>query len=292
VYNTIYGGIHHVLVLHDAVEIIPYIAVVGHVSKGTGAVIVVLPEEETVVSSVDSSIFHAALWISIAPYFVARRMPFLCLGEQWSVPFIDLADLEVDNAILKLVPQNAARKLKALPIVKKNDKLTVAMKNPLDIFAIDEIRMMAGVDVEPAISTEEDIINAIGRLYRSDANVSEQVGAVIQEFETGDIDFTSSDGDEEEDISIDQLRELEQRYRTGPQQRRFRMPNDLSNQFGDFTVFEYNSIVFQMEMAADKLLIPALIETSIFKADGKRLNGAVKAAGNDRSDKAGVKASA
>ena len=140
--------------------------------------------------------------------FISEKDRVRCLGEQWGVPFVDVSELEVDVPVLKLVSQNIARKLKVMPISRKNGKMTLAMKNPLDIFAIDEIRMMTGVDVEPAIAPEEDIINAIGRLYRSETNVSEQVGAVIQEFETGDIDFTSSEGEDEEDISIDQLREL------------------------------------------------------------------------------------
>ena len=122
--------------------------------------------------------------------FVSEKDRVRCLGEQWGVPFVDLADLEVEDHVLKLVAQNVARKLKVLPISRKNGKLTLAMKNPLDIFTIDEIRMMSGVDVEPAIATEEDIINTINKLYRSHANVTEQVDNVIKEFETGDIDFS------------------------------------------------------------------------------------------------------
>ena len=131
-----------------------------------------------------------------------------CLGEQWGVPFVDVAEMEIEPSITKLVAENVARKLKVIPVAKRNGKLTLAMRNPLDIFAIDEIRMMTGTDVEPAIAPEEDIINAIGRLYRSQINVSDQVNTVIKEFETGDIDFTSSDGEDDEDISIEQLREL------------------------------------------------------------------------------------
>ena len=139
---------------------------------------------------------------------ISEKDRIRALGEQWGVPFVDLAELEVDGAVLKLVPQNAARKLKVLPVSRKNGKLTLAMKNPLDIFAIDEIRMMSGVDVEPAIATEEDIINAISRLYRSQVNVSEQVTSVIKEFETGEINFAGPASDDDEDISIEQLREL------------------------------------------------------------------------------------
>jgi len=130
------------------------------------------------------------------------------LGEQWGVPFVDVAEIEVDSSLVKLVAQNAARKLKVLPVAKKNGRLILAMKNPLDIFAIDEVRLMTGLDVEPAIAPEEDIVNAIGRLYRSQINVSDQVDNVIKEFDTGDIDFGANESDDDEDISIEQLREL------------------------------------------------------------------------------------
>ena len=130
------------------------------------------------------------------------------LGEQWGVPFIDVSETEVDPSLIKLVTENVARKLKVLPVAKKNGKLTLAMHNPLDIFAIDEVRMMTGIDVEPAIAVEEDIINAISRLYRRQIDVSEQVDSVIKEFDTGDIDFGTHDSTDEEDISIEQLREL------------------------------------------------------------------------------------
>ncbi len=130
------------------------------------------------------------------------------LAEQWGVPFVDVSEVEIDLSLIKLVPENVARKLKALPIGKKNGKLTLVMRNPLDIFAIDEVRMMTGIDVEPAIASEEDIINAIGRLYRKQINVSEQVDSVIKEFDTGDINFGSESSGDDEDISIEQLREL------------------------------------------------------------------------------------
>ncbi|MFQ3548376.1 MAG: type II secretion system ATPase GspE [Armatimonadota bacterium] len=140
--------------------------------------------------------------------FISEKDRVRCLGEQWGVPFVDLADVELDQSLSKIVSQSIARRMKVIPTEKKNGKLTLAMKNPLDIFVIDEIRMMTGLEVEPAIAAEEEIINAISRLYQSKANVSEQVSNVIKEFETGDIDFTSNESIDEEDISIEQLREL------------------------------------------------------------------------------------
>lgn len=141
--------------------------------------------------------------------FITEKDKVRGLAEQWGVPFVDVGEAEIDAALTKLVPENIARKLKVLPIAKKNGRLTLAMKNPLDIFAIDEVRMMTGIDVEPAIASEEDIINAISRTYRRQVDVGEQIDSVIKEFDTGDIDFGAASGsDEDEEISIEQLREL------------------------------------------------------------------------------------
>lgn len=129
-----------------------------------------------------------------------------CLGEQWGVPFIDLSDYQLEPDILKLISQEVARKLKAIPMFRKNGKLTVAMKNPLDIFAIDEIRLMTGTDVEPVVVTEEDLINAINRSYRTESSMTQVVQAVMEDI---DVDFTAGGADVEDDeMSIEQLREL------------------------------------------------------------------------------------
>ncbi len=140
--------------------------------------------------------------------FISEKDRIRGLGEQWGVPFVDVQELEIDLSAIKLVTESVARKLKILPVARRNGKLTLAMKNPLDIFAIDEVRLMTGTDVEPCIASEEDIITAIARHYRAQINVSEQVDSVIKEFDTGDIDFGPSSENDDEDISIEQLREL------------------------------------------------------------------------------------
>lgn len=133
-----------------------------------------------------------------------------CLGDQWGVPFIDLTDLEPEPEAIKMVSQELARRQKVLPIARKNGKLALAMRNPLDIFVIDEIRLMTGVEVEPMIALEEEIVTAITRCYRSDASVKEAVSSVMRDIESDKIDFTTSSEsiDDGEDISIEQLREL------------------------------------------------------------------------------------
>ena len=140
--------------------------------------------------------------------FITERDRVRCLGEQWGVPFIDVTETEPEPDALKTVSQEIARRQKVLPIARKNGKLTLAMKNPLDIFTIDEIRLMTGVEVEPMVSVEEDIVAAINRFYRTEASVKEAVSEVMRDIEGGQIDFTTSDKMEEEDFSIEQLKEL------------------------------------------------------------------------------------
>jgi len=133
-----------------------------------------------------------------------------CLGEQYGVPFCDLSDTVPDAEALKLISQEIARRLKVIPVAKSNGKLSLAMQNPLDIFAIDEVRLMTGIEVEPLIAVEEEIIRAINQHYHSEASINEAMNEVMRDIqqESG-IDFESSRGaDEEESISVEQLREL------------------------------------------------------------------------------------
>lgn len=131
-----------------------------------------------------------------------------CLGEQWGVPFVELAELKPEPDVIKMVAQEMARRHKVIPVARNNGKLSLAMKNPLDIFVIDEIRLMTGVEVEPMIACEEEIVAAIGRCYHSEASVKKAVSEVMRDIEGADIDFTTTEAVKEEDISIEQLKEL------------------------------------------------------------------------------------
>ena len=139
--------------------------------------------------------------------FITEKDRVRCLGEQWGVPFADLSDCEFDPETVKLISQEVVRRLKIVPMLRKDGKLTLAMRNPLDIFAIDEARLITGLDIEPVIVTEEDLIHAINRAYRTEASMSQVVKAVMEDIDSGDINFTSG-GEDEDEISIEQLREL------------------------------------------------------------------------------------
>jgi type IV pilus assembly protein PilB len=82
------------------------------------------------------------------------------------VLYIDLKDYLIDPEITKLIPEYLAKKYKAIPLFKIGDTLTVAMANPRDIMALDEIRMKCKIPmIEPVLSTDKAIITAIDQYY-------------------------------------------------------------------------------------------------------------------------------
>ena len=126
------------------------------------------------------------------------------LGEQWGVSFVDLAGLEdIPHDVVSCISQDLARRYKVIPVSVEGKRLTLAMKNPLDIFAIDEIRLMTAKDVEPVIAVEEEIILAISKFYKT--GTREAVEGVLKDFEDG---VTLEDYRGDEDMSIEELKEL------------------------------------------------------------------------------------
>lgn len=129
-----------------------------------------------------------------------------CLGEQWGVRYVDLSDIHIDEEAPKALTQSIARRYKVVPIAREEGKITLAMKNPLDIFAIDEIRLITGAEIEPVIATEEDVVSTINRVYRSESDVSAVVSSVIKDIDADSINYETVA--KEEEVSVEQLREL------------------------------------------------------------------------------------
>jgi type IV pilus assembly protein PilB len=89
----------------------------------------------------------------------------LILSQGLSLPLIDLKKYKIDPEISKIIPQNLAMYYRIIPISKIADTLTVAMADPLDIFAIDHIQALTGYKINPVISEEKDILDVIKEVY-------------------------------------------------------------------------------------------------------------------------------
>ena len=90
------------------------------------------------------------------------------LAKQFRVPAVDLDKVKIEEKILKLIPEDVALKHRVLPLRKVGRTLTVAMANPLNIKAIEDIELLTKGNVQAFVSTMTDINNAINKFYAKD----------------------------------------------------------------------------------------------------------------------------
>jgi type IV pilus assembly protein PilB len=102
------------------------------------------------------------------------------LAEQWGMPVVDLSETNVSPKVLALVPQTMAEIYKIMPISLKNDVLTVAMADPQNVGALDDLRNFLGVEVRGAVSNQYDVEQAVHRFY---ADKQDSIEDVIGEME-------------------------------------------------------------------------------------------------------------
>jgi type IV pilus assembly protein PilB len=87
------------------------------------------------------------------------------LSKQYGVPSINLAQFEIDPAVIKLIPAETAQKYQIVPLSRAGATLTIAMTDPTNVFAMDDIKFMTGYNVEPVVASETAVDNAIIRYY-------------------------------------------------------------------------------------------------------------------------------
>src|ERR671938_1112504 len=101
--------------------------------------------------------------------FVAEEDITECLSQQFGVPSINLQHFEIDASVIKLIPADVARKYNILPVNKTGATITIAMADPTNVFAMDDIKFMTGYNVEPVVASETAVGEAIQRYYASGA---------------------------------------------------------------------------------------------------------------------------
>ncbi|MBW2000244.1 MAG: Flp pilus assembly complex ATPase component TadA [Deltaproteobacteria bacterium] len=87
------------------------------------------------------------------------------LAEQLEIPFVRLNDIEISDEIISLVPHSLAHKYSLIPREKTNKGLIVAMSNPLDLSALNDLSFVTRMPIHAAVAPERDIVEAIGRYY-------------------------------------------------------------------------------------------------------------------------------
>lgn len=97
--------------------------------------------------------------------FLTEEKLVAFLSKQYGVPAINLAEYKIDPSILKLIPADMAKKYLILPVARVGATLTIAMADPSNVFAIDDVKFMTGYNVEVVVSSESAIISGISSYY-------------------------------------------------------------------------------------------------------------------------------
>jgi len=109
--------------------------------------------------------------------FIRERDLVMALAEQVGLDFVDLSEYQIDHLAASLLPEQLARRYRALPIGERDGKLLVAMSDPANVFALDDIRSITNRDVQPIVATASDVERAIAKF----GGMGDQVEALASE---------------------------------------------------------------------------------------------------------------
>ena len=116
------------------------------------------------------------------------------LSRQYGVPSINLKYYEVDPTVINLIPQDTAVRYQIVPLSRVGSTLTIAMTDPTNVFAMDDIKFMTGFNVEPVVASETSINEAISKFY-GEVNSGEELSKVMKDLvnEDGDLEIATEE---------------------------------------------------------------------------------------------------
>src|SRR5689334_23557914 len=118
------------------------------------------------------------------------------VAKQYSLPSINLSDIEIDAAVLKLVPREICEKHQVIPVRRNGPTLIVAMADPSNIYAIDELKFLTQYNIEPVVASEAGVEAALSRYYDKGPDLDQMVG------ELGDIDNVDYTSAADESVNV------------------------------------------------------------------------------------------
>ena len=126
------------------------------------------------------------------------------LSRQYGVPAINLSYFEIDPAVVKLIPFETAKRYQILPLSRVGASLTIAMVDPTNVFAMDDIKFMTGFNIEPVVASESSILAGIDKAYGT--SKEEELESVMQSMNDAGEGTDIEVQNEEQEL---ELRELE-----------------------------------------------------------------------------------
>ncbi|TYB32187.1 MAG: type IV-A pilus assembly ATPase PilB [Candidatus Mcinerneyibacterium aminivorans] len=138
--------------------------------------------------------------------YVSESVLTNMLGKQMDVASVDLTNFEIDENILREIPEEIARKYNVIPLHRMGHTITVAMVDPTNVMAIDDIKFHTGYNIEPVVSAEASIKKAINKYYGSLEEETNDIDEMSASFTDVDLtEFEVVDEEEEENINQQEL---------------------------------------------------------------------------------------
>ncbi len=135
--------------------------------------------------------------------YVSQKDIVVAMSQQLNIPPINLSKYQVDKTLVNLIPEKMVKQYLVMPVSKIGNVLTVAMADPLDIFAIDDIKTLTSYQIQPIIAAENDIKEAINNYYGSPI---EDISLMMEQVESSDVLEIESD-EEKEEINVSEVAE-------------------------------------------------------------------------------------
>ncbi len=121
------------------------------------------------------------------------------LSKQYGIPTIDMSSLELDPEVAKLIPEDVAKRYQVMPVSRTGSTMVVAMADPANIYAIDDIKFLTGYNVESVVASEAAIKGAIENVYEAPEM---ELDDVLTEFDEEDMEIVK----DEEEVDISDLK--------------------------------------------------------------------------------------
>lgn len=136
--------------------------------------------------------------------FVTEEVLLYFLGKQAGVSYISLADCgKIPEEVVKIVPESIARNQILIPITKDDKVLTVAISDPFNVFAIDDLRLITGYDIRVVIAPEKEIKNAIELYYASKGTIEDAIKEIEKSTSEGTLEVVETAKEEKEVIALE-----------------------------------------------------------------------------------------
>lgn len=117
---------------------------------------------------------------------IGEKDLLVALSEGLGFPPISLARFKIEPEILKLIPRDMAKHYQIVPVGKMGHTLTVAMADPLNIFAIDDVKALTGFEINPIIAEQKEILQTIEKYYEEPA--TQVLDEIIKDISDMDIE--------------------------------------------------------------------------------------------------------